>query len=143
MFGDTLRAIRKIEGLTLRVGWTDPEVARIVAINQQGSADGRRPPPRPVLQPVLDENIGEILDHTQVLVAAAVTSMDPAVSAWRGLDALGDRIEDMIRDRIVTMTPANAPSTIARKGIDAPLRGGTREGAQDRIWDGITHEVVG
>ena len=118
MFGDTLRAIRKIEGLTLRVGWTDPEVARIVAINQQGSADGRRPPPRPVLQPVLDENIGEILDHTQVLVAAAVTSMDPAVSAWRGLDALGDR-------------------------IDAPLRGGTRECAQDRIWNGITHEVVG
>lgn len=143
MFGDTLRAIRSFEGITLAVGWSDPEVARIVAINEQGSRDGKRPPARPVLQPVLDENVEEINAHVAGIVRGVIADRDSASKVRRGFGVLGERIEDLMRAKIETMTPANAPSTIARKGIDAPLRGGTREGAQDRIWDGITHEVVG
>lgn len=141
MFGDTLRAIRAFEGQTLVVGWQDPEVARIVAINEQGSEDGKHPPARPILQPVLDENVEEINAAMAKIVTGVIADRDSAAKVRRGLDALGERIEDLMRERIETMTPGNAPSTIARKGVDAPLRGGTREGAQDRIWDGITHEV--
>lgn len=141
MLSATFAALRAIDGLTLRVGWTDPEVARIVAINEAGSADGRRPPARPVLVPVMDENVESILGEVEGVVAAAVGSADPAGAVERGLDVLGDRVEDLIRDRIDKMTPANAPSTIAKKGADAPLRGGPRAGARDRIWDGITHDV--
>lgn len=141
MLSATFAALRSIDGLTLRVGWTDPEVARIVAINEDGSLDGRRPPARPVLVPVLDEHVEEILGEVDRIVAGAVTSADPAGAVERGLDSLGGRVEDLIRDRIDRMEPGNAASTIARKGADAPLRGGPRAGARDRIWDGVTHDV--
>ena len=141
MLSATFTALRSSDGLTLRVGWTDPEVARIVAINEAGSLDGQRPPVRPVLVPVMDENVESILGEVGDIVAGAVTSADPGGAVERGLDVLGDRVEDLIRDRIDKMTPGNAASTIAKKGADAPLRGGPRAGARDRIWDGITHDV--
>lgn len=141
MLSATFAALRSIDGLTLRVGWTDPAVARVVAINEAGSLDGRRPPARPVLVPVMDEHVEDILGDVEHIIAGAVGSADPAGAVERGLDVLGDRVEGLVRDRIDRMTPGNAASTIARKGADAPLRGGPRAGAKDRIWDGITHDV--
>lgn len=142
---DAAKNLRALDGITLRAGWTDPAVATIVAINEEGDRAGRgRPPPRPVLLPVLDENGEEIAARFGDAVSSASRApLGLAVAVATGdLLALGERIEDMIRARIDVMTPANAPSTIRKKGADAPLRGGPKPTARDRIWTGITHEVV-
>lgn len=132
-FLDTLRAIAEADGATVRIGWTDPEVARIQAINEAGSRDGRRPPARPVLLPALDASAELIAALTGRAVAEAAAGRGPE----RALDELGRRLADEVRARIYGATPGNAPSTIKRKGYDAPLRG-----PRDRILDGVTHEVT-
>lgn len=142
---DAAKNLRALDGLTLRAGWVDPEVATIVAINEAGDRAGRgRPPPRPVLLPVLDEHGEEIaVSFGEAVGAGSRAPGGLAVAvATQDLLALGERIEDMIRDRIDTITPSNAPSTIHNKGANAPLRGGPKPAASDRIWNGITHEVM-
>jgi hypothetical protein len=134
--------LRALDGIAVRIGWTDPEVARIVAINEAGSFDLRRPPPRPVLLPVADENESEISSLFGSAIGAAVRSVTPLTTAHDGLQGVGEHVEDLIRARIDAVTPDNAPSTIARKGVNAPLRGGNRPGARDRIWRGISVEVA-
>ena len=66
-------------------------------------------------------------------VAEAAAGRGPV----RALAELGRRLEDEVRARIYGAGPPNAPSTIARKGYDAPLRG-----PRDRILDGVTSEVT-
>lgn len=126
-------AIAAVDGLTLQVGWFDPEVATIAAINEEGSADGKHPPARPVLKPALDESAELISDMTARAVAEAAAGR----SARGPLEELGARLEDEVRTRIYSATPPNAPSTVRRKGYDAPLRG-----PQDRILDGVASRVV-
>lgn len=126
-------AVGAIDGLVLRVGWLDPESAAIAHINEEGSRDGKRPPARPVLQPALDENADLISDLTAKATRDALAGRSP-----RGtLEELGRRLEDEVRTRIYSATPNNAPSTIRKKGYDAPLRG-----PEDRILDGVTSVVV-
>lgn len=134
--------LRALNGIAVRIGWTDPEVARIVRINEEGSFDGRRPPARPVLLPVADANEEEISSKFGSAIAAAVRSVTPLTSASDGLRGVGEHVEDLIRAQILAVKPDNAPSTIARKGVNAPLRGGNRPGARDRIWTGISVEVA-
>jgi len=132
-FLDSLRHLARIDGVSLRVGWVDPEVARIVAINAAGSRDGRHPPARPVLLPALDASAELIAALSGRAVAEAAAGRGPE----RALDELGRRLADEVRARIYAAGPPNAPSTIARKGYDAPLRG-----PRDRILDGVTYEVT-
>lgn len=51
------------------------------------------------------------------------------------LEALGALVEESVRQAIREVAPPNAPSTIARKGFDGPLRGADL----DRIWEHLEH----
>ncbi len=137
--------LRALDGIGLRAGWTDPAVAKIARINEEGDELRKgRPPARPVLLPVADEHGDEILSGVGGAVAAgarALPGLAVAVAADR-LEQVGAEVEAMILDKIDSVMPENAPSTIRKKGVDAPLRGGPKPQAQDRLWKGVTHEIV-
>lgn len=133
-----LKSIADADGAEVVLGWSDPEAGRIAAINEAGDRAGRgRPPARPVVLPTVDAEAALISDMTGRAVAESARGRGPE----RALGELGERLVASARARIDARLgwdrPNNAPSTIARKGFDAPLRGD----GPDRIYDGLTSEV--
>ena len=132
-FDELLRAMSALERREVRVGWRDPEAAEIAYINDRGGNRGNNPPPRPVLGPAVAAVADEV---RRGQVAVAVAAMK-GQSTDAPMEALGALVEEAVRQEIRTVQPANAPSTIARKGFNAPLRGAD----QDRIWEHLEHWV--
>lgn len=133
-----LRAVAEADGAELVLGWTDPEAGRIAAINEAGDRAKRgRPPARPVVLPTVDASAGLISDMVARAIAEAARGRGPE----RALGELGDRLVEEARARIDARAgwdaPHNAPSTIRRKGFDAPLRGADK----DRIYGGLSSQV--
>jgi hypothetical protein len=121
------------------VGWaveldTPPEVIAIAAINALGGNRGDNPPPRPVLEPMLAANRNTIRGFHTKAAQAAARGRNPELALEQLAAFLGPELQRWVADM---HTPPNAPSVIARKGFDDPLRGPSRpslgvEG--DRIW---------
>lgn len=122
-----------LERREVRVGWRDPEAARIAYINDRGGNRGDNPPARPVLGPGL-ASVADEIRRGQAAVTLRALRGEKTDGA---LEALGALAEEAVRQAIRDVAPPNAESTIARKGFDAPLRGRDL----DRIWEGLEHWV--
>ncbi|MCJ2126664.1 hypothetical protein [Methylobacterium sp. J-077] len=102
-----------LEGSTYPDGTSTPMVAAI----QEFGSPAQKIPPRPFMRNTIADNgpgwpkaLAKILEATNY-------------DAKRSLDLFGHAVADQLQASIITFsTPANAPSTIARKGFDAPLR---------------------
>jgi hypothetical protein len=128
-FNRIAQAIRGLRPTTLRVGVLEPEggaeadadgatLAGIAAINEYGSADGHVPE-RSFLRSTFDAHQTEYgRELAQVIEDAALSGADPE----QGLARLGLRIVGDVQEAIASgVGPANAPSTVARKGSSKPL----------------------
>lgn len=93
-------------------------LALVAMINELGTDDGRIPP-RPAFAQNMDEHQGKYLRHLErlpVLLAQGRTTVD------QHLNTLGQMAEDDLRSTIVGLRdPANADSTVDRKGSSNPL----------------------
>lgn len=132
-FDQLIRAMSALERREVRVGWRDPEAAEVAYINDRGGDRGNNPPPRPVLGPGLAA-VADDLRRGQARVAVMVLRRQDPTAA---LEELGATAEEAVRQAIREVQPENAPSTIARKGFDGPLRGAVG----DRIWTHLEHWV--
>jgi hypothetical protein len=111
---------------TLRVGFLEGGTAPNgqsmplrAALNEFGhtNANGSVVPPRPFMRNTVKAKSGEWPDAIALQLKA--THYDTKVT----LERVGEAIKGQIQDTILNfISPPNAPSTIARKGFDAPLR---------------------
>ena len=132
------RRLREAEGWEAEVGYpadtTPADFIDVVRINFLGSADGEHPPPRPLLENALaDARASGAID---ALVTQIVSGDRPEAA----LEQAAQIVEQ--RARAILETGAglqdNAPSTIAAKGANAPLR---TPGGADRFLGLLTHRV--
>lgn len=120
-----LGAAAKAPAQTVVVGWPEdgpggPEVAEIAAILMLGTRDGRIPP-RPVLDRVLVARRADVLAAGRQI--GALRLRGDSEGARRVLEALAKSLEEDVRARMAAgVKPDNAPSTVARKGVNLPLR---------------------
>ncbi|MFC0227409.1 hypothetical protein [Serratia aquatilis] len=93
-------------------------IAVIAAVQEFGSADGRIPE-RSFLRVPLRRNQDNIKKAFRVLSARVVRD---EITAFQMLDQIGARAAGYCKEAIETgIPPANAPSTIKRKGSATPL----------------------
>lgn len=130
-FDKLIRAMSALDRREVRVGWRDEDAARIAFINDQGGNRGNNPPARPVIGPGVAAVADEIRRGQARVLVRAMRGEDAAGE----LEALGALVEESVRQAIREVAPPNAPSTIARKGFDGPLRGADL----DRIWEHLEH----
>lgn len=122
----------------LHVGWstrmgTPAETVTIAAFNILGT---QHIPARDALTPAVAGSLTAINEHNQ----RAVRAMNEGKSADPELTLLALELQDALQQSVLDFTtPANAPSTVATKGRDAPLKGATDEG---RIYDHARARVV-
>jgi len=112
------RSLGAANGLRVAVGITDSAIATYAAANEYGT---RHIPPRPFMRSTADQNAQRYADELNRL-------MNRAVAQGRGTPQ-GAMIRvgmmyrnDLIKAITAWTTPPNAPATIKRKGVDAPLR---------------------
>jgi hypothetical protein len=139
---NALRIIReRADQLTSReihVGWShkmdaSPETVTIAAFNTLGTATI---PARDALTPAVVGSLGVIRQRN----VQAVHAVNTGAQAFPILDDLATELEDALHRSVMDFTtPANAPSTIAQKGRDAPLKGATDDG---RIADYARAKVM-
>ena len=126
--GDRLQAILKDmaaklgEGSAVRVGflegstYPDGTSVPMVAAIQEFGAPARKIPPRPFFRTMIaDKSPGW---------PKAIADLLPAngYDAKKTLAQVGEGVAGQLRQSIADFTtPANAPSTVARKGFDKPL----------------------
>lgn len=122
----------------IQVGWstamgTPAETVTIAAYNILGTATI---PARDALTPAVTGSLSAINEHN----VRAVHAMNEGKSADPELTLLALELQDALQQAVLDFTtPANAPSTIAAKGRDSPLKGATDEG---RIYDHARARVV-
>lgn len=137
-WGSILAGLRALDDVVVEVGWFEEDAATIAFINDRGSADGRHPPPRPVLAPGIDSAQSEIASAWARAVRDVLHGGGSGAVA-NAAERVGAIAEQAVRDAMDTVQPENAPSTLAQKhGYTAPLRGFS----PDRIWNKLTHRVV-
>lgn len=131
---EKLRNLRNAPEITIQVGWPEdgpggPEVAKIAAILQEGTSDGRIPA-RPVLDRVAFERSTELTETSQEIARALLAGdYSEALEAAQGF---AEESRQAVAQRLdAGVPPGNAPSTVARKGIDLPLR---NPGGADRLY---------
>ncbi|MBE0470602.1 MAG: hypothetical protein IBX55_13975 [Methyloprofundus sp.] len=96
----------------------DMSVAAIAYINEYGTRDGRIPP-RPAHTNAFDDNRRK-LDALVLRLNRAVA--DGKMSADQAAKLLGQTHEDNVKQSIRSLSsPANATSTVTRKGSSNPL----------------------
>lgn len=131
-----LEKVGEAAELEVVVGWQDPDVAAIARINELGDRAGSgHPPPRPTLGPAIEDARAAIRIHSARAIKAAHRGRDPR----RELEKLAGVLEYGLRVAIDRAAPANAPSTVEKKGFDDPLRGDDQTG--DRLFEGARAEV--
>lgn len=122
----------------VHAGWsvnmgTPAETVTIAAYNTLGTATI---PARDALTPAVTSSLAAINEHN----VRAVHALNEGKSADPELTLLALELQDALQQSVLDFTtPANAPSTIAQKGKDAPLKGATDEG---RIYDHARARVV-
>ncbi len=104
------------------------------AIHHEFGAPGAGIPARPIIRPTFEENRAHYLRSMK-------WSMGRILSGSRKLEPelerLGRKVADDVKMKIAGMSsPANAPSTIAKKGFDDPL---IDSGA---MMDAVTVEII-
>lgn len=93
-------------------------IATIAAVNNFGSADGKIPP-RPFLAPAIEKGAPQYQRLAEVMIPK-VLSGEMAMKTL--LEQMGNLAEGHVKQEITDLkTPANAESTIAKKGSDNPL----------------------
>lgn len=113
-----------LENLEVRVGILEGvegerglSVAELGAVNEFGSVKAGVPE-RSFLRSGFDDAQDELWDN---IVQAKDDVMMGRTTARTAGKHLGEMMQDAVREKIGTVGPANAPSTIARKGFDMPL----------------------
>lgn len=108
---------------TVRVGfpadatYPDGTSLPLVAAIQEYGAPSRGIPPRPFMRNTVAEHGSEWPDAAASLLVAS------GYDAAKTLGLVGEGIKGQLEQSIVGFaSPPNAPSTIAKKGFDAPLR---------------------
>lgn len=139
---NALRIIRErasqLTSREIHVGWSvnmdaDATTVTIAAFNLLGTENI---PARDALTPAVVESLGTIRAHN----VEAVHAVNTGGQAFPVLDDLATELEDALHRSVMDFTtPANAPSTIATKGRDAPLKGATDDG---RIADYARAKVI-
>lgn len=121
-FADLQRTLRRLAGTEVRLlvgvhGETHSSMVVIAATNEYGSADGHVPE-RSYLRSTVDEGLGDVLDDLQGAVDAALGGANLDMVLGR----VGEKWVTKVKAKIKAIRlPANAASTIARKGADNPL----------------------
>ena len=107
--------------------------ASIAAINEYGSEDGKRPPPRPFFQITLDKN----KRYAKLLQEKVTDFATKKITMFALLNQVGIQIAGDVQEQIIDLKePANAESTIKRKKSSNPL-------VETNIMaDSVTHKVV-
>lgn len=97
----------------------EPNNAELMFIHTNGSPR-KRIPPRPVIEPAIEESMDQI---TKAMEAAAVAAVDGDMGEFEAcLDDAGTYGENAAVQRFGSAQLApNSPSTIRRKGSSAPL----------------------
>lgn len=100
----------------------DVPVAFVGYCNEFGvpHGSGTRIPPRPFMRPALHQNKAKIIAELRSKYRQALKDNKDTMTV---LNAIGEKVKGLIQEQILnTWEPRNAPSTIKRKGVDAPLR---------------------
>jgi hypothetical protein len=103
--------LRKINNEKLVVGVIDPVIAEYATYNEFGTIDI---PQRSFLRSTYDEQIGKWLKQLEQGISGIINMRDNASRVW---DALGKKAKENVKNKIKSnVPPANAPSTIRKKG---------------------------
>ena len=137
-WGSILAGLRQLDDTVVEVGWFDQDAATIAYINDRGSADGKHPPPRPVLTPG-GEAVREDVQRAWARTVRNVMHGGGSGAVASGAQRVAEIVEQGVRDAIDGVQPPNAPETIGNKhGYTAPLRGFS----PDRIWNKLTTRIT-
>lgn len=97
-------------------------VASVAAANEFGvpKDSGERIPPRPFMRPAVHRNRQMLVERLRSEYKKALRNNTNTMDV---LEIFGQLVQGLIQNQIINTTyPPNAPSTIKRKGINAPLR---------------------
>ena len=112
----------------------------IAGVLMEGSSDGRIPP-RPILERVKVEQRKRIHQDTRRIVEELLAGRK--ARAQEIAEELAAHLLERTRAaQDGTITPSNAASTIARKGVDAPLRTPGASAGGDRLYKQVTARVL-
>lgn len=93
-------------------------IATIAAVNNFGSEDGHIPA-RPFLAPAIDKGAPQYRRLAQVMLPKVLSG---DMTMLMLMNKMGNLAQDHVKKEIIDLrTPANAASTIAKKGADNPL----------------------
>tara|TARA_R110000824_G_scaffold30668_7_gene100628 strand:+ start:4136 stop:4621 length:486 start_codon:yes stop_codon:yes gene_type:complete len=100
----------------------DGDLLTIAAVNEFGSSDGHVPE-RSYLRSTIDKNRQDYITQIVKILDAAYTGRTGSLSTLhRGLSRLGAKAAGDVQKTMTALSsPANAPSTVERKGADNPL----------------------
>ena len=94
----------------------ETSVAQVARYNEFGLGV----PARPFMRPAVHANKAELTNLLHRMYRQAIRDNQNTVVP---LERFGEHVKGLIQEQIVkTTTPPNAPSTIKRKGFNAPLR---------------------
>lgn len=125
--------VKNFSSLSVTVGYTDPEIAKIAAINEYGS---EHIPSRPFMRRAADVE-GAALGRatTRALEQAASGKISEVEAAEKVGSAVHAAVIRSLKSTRSWAKP-NAPSTNAKKGAYPPLHAG-----HDRLEHGLTYQV--
>lgn len=120
---DMLNKYRRAESVALRVGILDKKtypdgelVANVGYINEYGQGNI---PARPFFRTTIENNRADL--------PSKVASLMQKHDIETALRLVGEHLSDELQESVMTWEePPNAPSTIKKKGYNAPLRGPDR-----------------
>lgn len=126
--------IHEAEGDQEAEGSDGLSIAEVAAFNEFGGADGN-PPRRSFIADWSDEHLDENRGLFKTSAAAVAAGKLPSMQV--ALQRLGFRFVSEIQQRIrAGIEPANAESTIARKGSSTPLID------SGQLWSSVTSQVT-
>jgi len=136
---EILTEVDNIKGAFVEIGVQDTgetyddaitTVAEVAFFNEFGTSTI---PERSFIRSTIDENRSELDQLTFRLLDQIIANK---LDTKKALDKLGFKIQQLIRKKILDLNdPANAPSTIARKGFNNPLVDSRR------LWRSIAFEA--
>ena len=97
-------------------------VASVAAANEFGvpKDSGERIPPRPFMRPAIHQNKTQLIETLRSKYRQALKDNEDTMKV---LNDFGIKVQGLIQEQIInTWEPPNAPSTIKKKGLNAPLR---------------------